>query len=672
MPDKKNSELAERIRQKVAEELKKRGLDPSLVSTARVNMPSEKEDKGSCDKSDFTYTEAESTQAADKVVRSKDKARREADDDFWDLGKPKERSYVKPDFGEESLTLSDVVDTIGSFFDSDESHGKNRQSETIPERKKNDYPSQTMNPMTTIHEQRHYTTHSYRRPQRTTVIMSSQNTTEITPPVTYDINGALIKRITIERRSGNNDFYTRFAADAQKSHAASPKYPDAPLEPVQFYSLVPQYSHMTASQLEYYKRIRELWRRGEFPDCDSAYVMLYVYELLNLDGVDDKTVAELLASIWLGYRKRFPKLDSCMCDYMQDFCMIHNIPFPEMLMPSITEIIANAHFKEYYMNCLLSLNDGYVTAADAFISGFSDYDYKRAKYYPENRTEYERHIKSAVGEVIRYGIERKFAIFASDKVLSIPIDSYIGAVVSSNGKKRMRVEFTSFLKGIEVREYATAVVKHAENKLRLMLGIKAKLGEKPLDSETLSAIDMYFKPLMPAEKVKVRAEDKYMPADYMKNYEAESWGFDFTEAAEIERESWANTARLTVSDEEYVDTANDTVKAPATVEVVAEVAEVAKETEITEKVEYTQTESMPTTGNAESVGSDENDDEFMKNAVRAALDGRFVSWAKSVGLYEGEAQDRVNTYFLDIIGDVILEEYTFIEDYREDIEEWMK
>ena len=40
--------------------------------------------------------------------------------------------------------------------------------------------------------------------------------------------------------------------------------------------------------------------------------------------------------------------------------------------------------------------------------------------------------------------------------------------------------------------------------------------------------------------------------------------------------------------------------------------------------------------------------------------------------YEGEAQDRVNTYFLDIIGDVILEDFTFIEDYREDIEEWMK
>lgn len=666
MPDRKNSELAERIRQKVAEELKKRGLDPNLVSTARVNMPSEKEDKDSCTGSDFTYTEAESTQAEDKVVRSKDRTRREADEDFWNLGKPKERSYSKPDFGDESLTLSDVVGATGNFFDSDEAHGKTRQSETIPERKKNDYPSQTMNPMTTLHEQRHYTTRSYRRPQRTTVIISSQNTTEAPPPVTYDINGALIKRITVESRSGNNDFYTRFAADAQKSHAASPKYPDAPLEPVQFYSLVPQYSHMTASQLEYYKRIRELWRRGEFPDCDSAYVMLYVYELLNLDGVDDKTVAELLASIWLGYRKRFPKLDSCMCDYMQDFCMIHNIPFPEKLMPSITEIIANAHFKEYYMNCLLSLNDGYVTAADAFISGFSDYDYKRAKYYPENRTEYEKHIKSAVGEVIRYGIERKFAIFGSDKVLSIPIDSYIGAVVSSTNKKRMRVEFTSFLKGIEVREYATAVVKHAENKLRLMLGIKAKLGEKPLDSETLSAIDMYFKPLMPAEKVKVRAEDKYMPADYMKNYEAESWGFDFAEAAEIERESWANTARLTVNDEENGETAIDATKAIDTAEVVAEVtkvAEIAEETEITEKVEFTQTES---------VGNEENNDEFMKNSVRAALDGRFVGWAKSVGLYEGEAQDRVNTYFLDIIGDVILEEYTFIEDYREDIEEWMK
>ena len=64
--------------------------------------------------------------------------------------------------------------------------------------------------------------------------------------------------------------------------------------------------------------------------------------------------------------------------------------------------------------------------------------------------------------------------------------------------------------------------------------------------------------------------------------------------------------------------------------------------------------------------------DFMRSAVMAALDGRFREWAKESGYYEGEAQDRVNTYFLDIIGDVILEDFTFIEDYREDIEEWMK
>ena len=65
----------------------------------------------------------------------------------------------------------------------------------------------------------------------------------------------------------------------------------------------------------------------------------------------------------------------------------------------------------------------------------------------------------------------------------------------------------------------------------------------------------------------------------------------------------------------------------------------------------------------------------MKDALRAALDGRFAEYCRSVGKFDGEVADAVNTAMLDVIGDVALEAdgatYKLIEDYREDIEEWL-
>lgn len=181
-------------------------------------------------------------------------------------------------------------------------------------------------------------------------------------------------------------------------------------------------------------------------------------------------------------------------------------------------------------------------------------------------------------------------------------------------------------------------------------------------------MDSFFAPLMPREKVKKPADEMYMPDGYLKNYEAETSGFDFDTAAEVERLSWANTARLTASeDEESVPVSSE----------AAEESEVSLDGEISSDI-YGTTAGDNTDNKEENpqetdkTPEEPTDENFMRSAVSAALEGRFREWAKESGYYEGEAQDRVNTYFLDIIGDVILEDFTFIEDYREDIEEWMK
>lgn len=667
----KSSEIAERVRRKIAEELLRRGLDPSVIFPAGKNADgkdSRPEPKfENSNESSVTVT-SDSLSTEDKVVRAKDRREEHGGDDFWDLGSPKERKYERPNLSESSLTPADVSSD-------NENDSTTRMGEKIPPRE--NYPSQTMNPFTSLKPQ--YRTSSYKRKPPVRQAPQPMHKPPVEPPKVYEKHGALISKITVESWSGETDFYTRFALDAEKSHLAKPQRPNEELKPAQFYSLVPQYSHMTGAQTEYYRRLREFWRHGKHPDCDSAYVMLYIFELLNLGSVDKCEIARALSNVWLGYRERMPRLDSYMCEWLEDFCMINDLPLPDEIFTHISEIAAKAHFKEYYFDAMLS--DALATqnsasktlAASALVDCYSDYVFSASKYYGENREKYEKYIPLAVSAVLDEGLKQKRGIFACDKSYKIVVDTFIGCAVSSDKKKRVKIEFTSFLRGIETREYVTALVKYSENVLRRSLGIKAKLGVKSLDEWTTAIVDSFFAPLMPREKVKKPADEMYMPDGYLKNYEAETSGFDFDTAAEIERLSWANTARLTASEDEEKPAESGEAAEESEVsldgEISSDIYDTAVGDNVDNKEENPQEEESPTDADNGDNGADMD---FMRSAVSAALEGRFREWAKESGYYEGEAQDRVNTYFLDIIGDVILEDFTFIEDYREDIEEWMK
>lgn len=655
----KSSEIAERVRRKIAEELLRRGLDPSVIFPAGKNA----EGKDSCPEPKFPLSNessvtvtSDSLSTEDKVVRARDRREEHGGDDFWDLGSPKERKYERPNLSESSLTPADVSSD-------NENDSTTRMGEKIPPRE--NYPSQTMNPFTSLKPQ--YRTSSYKRKPPVRQAPQPIQKPPVEPPKVYEKHGALISKITVESWSGETDFYTRFALDAEKSHLAKPQRPNEELKPAQFYSLVPQYSHMTGAQTEYYRRLREFWRHGEHPDCDSAYVMLYIFELLNLGSVDKCEIARALSNVWLGYRERMPRLDSYMCEWLEDFCMINDLPLPDEIFSHISEIAAKAHFKEYYFDAMLSTEGRQTLAASAFIDCYSDYVFSASKYYGENREKYEKYIPLAVSAVLDEGLKQKRGIFACDKSYKIVVDTFIGCAVSSDKKKRVKIEFTSFLRGIETREYVTALVKYSENVLRRSLGIKAKLGVKSLDEWTTAIVDSFFAPLMPREKVKKPADEMYMPDGYLKNYEAETSGFDFDTAAEIERLSWANTARLTASEDEEKPVAEEPAE-ESEVSLDGEISSDIYDTAVGDNTDNKEENSPETEENKE----EPTDENFMRSAAMAALEGRFREWAKESGYYEGEAQDRVNTYFLDIIGDVILEDFTFIEDYREDIEEWMK
>lgn len=588
--------------------------------------------------------------------------------DFWDLGRPRGRIYKAPEFAPGSLKSTEIT----------EDGAERRQvGEAIPQRSANHSHSPTV--VKTINGSRIVTDSYKSRASRISRERLASAASAASPKAvsvieaTHTDCGPQISRIDVKTRDGD-EFYGKFATNAHRSHADRASHGVTPAtERVPYFSYVPQYSHMNLAQITFYKAVRESIIRGEYPECDLSYVLLYIYEIINLpDLIPADEGVELLSGIWLGYRKMHPRLDSYLCEWLPDYCMIRGIPLPECIYPLLPDIVPKAQFKEFYFSVKTEEPTSTAThvctgelpfiLAKTLIELSSDYDYRSAKYYRENRTAYDTQIPAALSYVMHEGKISRRGIFSADRVYKITRDTYAGAVASSGIKRWLDIEFTSFTRRADTRDRVTALVKYAENKLRVTLGIKAKLSPGEIDPEDTAVIDRFFDPIIPAV-AKLRAEDRYMPADYMKNYESEDSGFDFTTAAHIERTSWSNTALLTGEDPSPTEE-------PVAVEITVP-GELSFEDYFTN--EPVNDELIPDSVKAAPV--EKSADDVIRLGVERALEGKFAEFCRECGLHPGELSDRINNVFIDVLGDVILEDhgdgYELIEDYREDIENWL-
>lgn len=642
------------------------------------------------------------------IVAEKTPSEVRGGDDFWDLGKPKERVYAPPKFSGKSLSVTEVTDgrdrdgaaVVGAEEKADSytvQAEKILPREAYQFRDSNRTASGPARVRNTVDGPRAFpsgqssrvVTSSYRR--KTAVSNTRQDTIGGTgKPAetvkTYRPEGLLIREVSVKTWESDTEFYGRFASDAKRSHSSLPEISwNSPVESVPYFSYVPQYAHMNLSQMNYYRHLRENIRHGCYPDCDLAYIQLYIFEIINLpDVIPAEEGAEILAEIWMNYRRRHPRLDSFLCEWLADYCLIGGCALPKSVAPILHEIVPKAQFKEFYLNTIAG--DSPDDLGRTVLEVSSDYDYRSGRYYRDHEDAYNELIPRAVGLVMRKAKEEGRGIFAMDRVYKMTRDSYSGAIVSSGIKRRIDIEFLSFTRRADTRQIVTAIAKYAENKLRAVLGIKAKLGVDKMSPEDTAVIDAFFEPLMP-KTAKKSSEDRYMPADYMKNYESEDSGFDFAAAQAIEAQSWINTSRLTGDDSYSEDIsvipeyeADEPVSVNGELssdwesgETITPDEEVSSEDAKDEIISFT---DLPkTTDHTEKSAGEDAPDEI-RDALNAALMGEFRLYCRRNNLYEGEVADRVNNIFLDEIGDVVLENsgggFELIEDYREDVENWLR
>ena len=362
----------------------------------------------------------------------------------------------------------------------------------------------------------------------------------------------LIREVKISMWPSPYTFYERFRSDARRYY----NHPAHECEPVPFFSFMPQYAQLNSDQRAWYFRWRSLVRGGKYPAADFGYVMLYIYELINLsDTLEPSAVLNTLCDVWLGYREAHPRLDRYLSEWVCDLCLINRLKLPyERLKPIYPQIIAAARFKEFYVGCDASIESPFAEALFEFNSG---YDWRRSKYLTDaNRALFEEHIRGAflyACQKLEAGSGQNTPSADSNPATDLLgsalrsygaglhsiRDAYSGALCSYEIKRRIEIDYNCCTRSPELRFIVTDMIKYAENNVRAMLSIKSRFNTPNLPLPARVEIYNYFAPyrVKPGRK----GED---PPEYEKQYESKAAALSPEAALELERRSWETTDRL--------------------------------------------------------------------------------------------------------------------------------
>ncbi len=471
------------------------------------------------------------------------------------------------------------------------------------------------------------------------------------PYLIYAPESRLIKRVEVSKWDTKFNFYENFRTDAKRlwSRTASE------CEHVPFFAYVPQYSQLKYAQLKWYLWWRENVRRGVYLKSDFCYILLYIYEIINCpDLIEPSEGVKLLCDIWLAYRTEHKRIDSYMCEWLCDYCLINKLSCPTARLETILgEVAALASLKEFYMETASK------SAASGVLMHMSTYDFRKSRYVTsDNVSVFSSHISGAFDRVWNE-ILSKSDTSDGAKEFRIERTAYEGALCVYDMKRSLAIEYVSFSRSPKFRFTVTDIIKYSENKVRMALGIKSRLKVEGLSDDIRACIDRYFAENLPAPKKThptKNEENVYTENEYDKLYEPVKSEFSIENAIKIEKDSWETTEILTSAFEEIPE--------PEPVpEVTSDIPEPMQTNEFGDEF-------------AELIGAlDEVCVSALTNLSRGdstALTGA----ANSAGILADALADRINERAFDIIGDSIIEPcgggYRLIADYEGDLRKWLK
>ncbi len=502
----------------------------------------------------------------------------------------------------------------------------------------------------------------------------------------YRPDGVLLHRVQVFAWATGFHYFDSFAKEAADFHAEA-----APEEAqrASFFSYFPQYVQMNRRQTAWYLWWREQVRMGDYPDTDYAYILLYLFELINLAVPDRETAArhrDAMAAVWMAYRPAYPQLDRYMCEWLCDYCLIHELPAPlDILAPALDDIIAGSRLKEFYLVAVIRpevLTDGQtedsrrarrnLLTARILMRHCCQYDYRKSKFASgEHKELFERTIPAAVAAVLPLllGSEGHPPVITMQDS-TVTRDAFTGALCSYKFKRKITVSYTSFSRSHDLRFLIGDMVKHVENTLRSWIGVRSRLSIMSLPIPLRDALDAYLAPLAP-KKAPPPPKKKREPErpQYEALYDLPAGDISPTAAADIEANSWETTRILTEAfadgEEMPEPKAHGREEPPAPPELSPE--ECAVPSEIPAREESIPPEEAPALSPLAAALGDR------LPFLRAALAGDRAAqraYAEAVRKMPDAIADEINAVTAEVeIFDMVLEEdgggfYCVIEDYR--------
>ena len=469
-----------------------------------------------------------------------------------------------------------------------------------------------------------------------------------TPKFEYTVDGLLIHRVSVLEWDSAYKYFESFVADAVKYHGQKPTGAVA-YRP--FFSYMPQYAQMRQDQLAYYIFWRECVRRKTYIKTDYSYILLYIFELINLPHTEksSRAACDAMALLWRNYRGAFPQLDAHVAEWMCDFCLVHRLPPPELLTTEeLCALSGFAALREFYLDPV-SARGGEGKLADFFLRFCCSYDYKKSKFYEGRHKElFDRYVPSTLSAMLPQILGRKNGetplVTFGDSTMTR--DIYSGALCAHSNKLRVTVSYTSFSRSHELRFLIGDMVRHIENRLRVWIGTRSRLSVMSLPVNIRDAIDEYMSQRTPTDylaAMKRADEIKKMP-DYERRYDLPKVELSLKGADEIEKSSWATTRILTEAfggeTEEEIFTPTQPVR-----------------------------DSEPPARGSQSIFGELG--EFVSLCLDGDVGGQ-IEFARRVGKLPDAIADEINAITADSdIGDIVLEEadggYRVIEDYENEV-----
>jgi hypothetical protein len=467
----------------------------------------------------------------------------------------------------------------------------------------------------------------------------------------YEPEGSLIKKVTVISIKDKYDFYGSFRRAAllyydMKAHKC---------EFVPFFSYMPQYSQLSPEQRSYYLFWREEIRNSRYIKTDYSYIYLLVYEILNLpDKIPHEKALGLLINLWREYKTAFPNINAQVSVWIQDYCLMYNIPYPfEKISDFIYDAICNSSFKEFYLSDVSYLTEGSVEALIAYLSY---YDWRRGKFAGgENKDVYKKHLLGAMRLLI-YDLFKKGKLTSDNSKLSkLRRPTFQGSLCTHAVKAMLEIEYYSISNDEVLKATLTESLRYTENQLRALLGVKSRLAVKDMDEECKKIIDFYFSTVFETAAKKRR---EALRPEYEKLYDSKSEGFSQKNAEEIEKLSWENTLKL-VSEEELSE---------------------AEREENSNQDEKESGESLLKTSdsydkNIDNYGLLDYEIRYLE-ALLNSDDESAGEIVRTSGELRESIIEKINESFLEYFGDIVIDtslpQGKIIEDYEEEVKEWIE